>query len=354
MKKILASLLCALMALSLCVSAAFAVNEDVEGELVIYTSMYPEVIVMMDEALKAEFPNLVPGNDGSFFFQSGTSKLIPKIYGEMGENRDHPLNCDMFMVAEPAFSLEMKDYGYLHSFTVENADSLLRFAYDTEGYWYPVRVCNMVLACNPEKADSWTSKGVNVPRSFKDFAFDPSLKGYISMSDPLTSGTAYAAVVSLLEKYGEEYLDALSANGVMRESGSVAISKLQTGECAAIMILEESVLPFLVSGSTNLEVIYPEDGVILIPSTVMIVAEEYSKNCNTEAAEAVARFFLTEEGQALIMKGYMHSVLAGSDVCPEGSVPTDSLVQKDMGVDWDRAYHEREKIRELWTVKVTQ
>ena len=354
MKKFLAFFLCALAALSLCAPTAFAVNEDVEGELVIYTSMYPEVIVMMDEALKAEFPNLVPGNDGSFFFQSGTSKLIPKIYGEMGENRDQALNCDMFMVAEPAFSLEMKDYGYLHSFKVEGAENLLRFPYDPEGYWYPVRVCNMVLACNPEKAESWAAKGVNVPRSFKNFAFDPSLKGYISMSDPLTSGTAYAAVVSLIDTYGEEYLDALNANGVMRESGSVAIAKLQTGECAAIMILEESVLPYLVSGSTNLEVIYPEDGVILIPSTVMIVAEEYSKNCNTEAAEAVARFFLTEEGQALIMKGYMHSVLAGSDVFPGGSVPTDSLVKIDMGVDWDKAYHNREQIRELWTVKVTQ
>ena len=354
MKKFTALFLFVLMALSLCVPAAFAVNEDVEGQLVIYTSMYPEVIVMMDEALKTEFPNLVPGNNGSFFFQSGTSKLIPKIYGEMGENRDQPLDCDMFMVAEPAFSLEMKDYGYLHSFKVDGADTLFRFSYDPEGYWYPVRVCNMVLACNPEKAEAWASKGVSVPRSFKDFAFDPSLKGYISMSDPLTSGTAYAAVVSLLDTYGEDYLDALNANGVMRESGSVAIAKLQTGECAAIMILEESVLPFLESGSTNLEVIYPDDGVILIPSTVMIVAEEYSKNCNTEAAEAVARFFLTEEGQALIMKGYMHSVLAGSDVCPAGSVPTGSLIQKDMGVDWEKAYRDREKIRELWTVKVTQ
>ena len=353
MKKILSFILCSVMVLSICVSA-HAVNEDVEGELVIYTSMYPEVIVMMDEALKAEFPNLVPGNDGSFFFQSGTSKLIPKIYGEMGENRDQALDCDMFMVAEPAFSLEMKDYGYLHSFTVEDADTLLRFPYDPEGYWYPVRVCNMVLACNPEKADSWASRGVSVPRTFRDFAFDPSLKGYISMSDPLTSGTAYAAVVSLLDTYGEEYLDALSSNGVMRESGSAAIAKLQTGECAAIMILEESVLPFLASGSTNLEVIYPEDGVVLIPSTVMIVAEEYSKNCNTEAAEAVAQFFLSEEGQALIMKGYMHSVLAGFDVYPECSVPTDSLIEIDMGVDWDKAYHEREQIRELWTVKVTQ
>ncbi len=59
-------------------------EDEVEGELVIYTSMYPFAIEMMDEALKEKFPELVPGNDGSFFFYSGTTALITKIYGEMG------------------------------------------------------------------------------------------------------------------------------------------------------------------------------------------------------------------------------------------------------------------------------
>ena len=359
MKKWFCVILALILALSLG-SAAFAVDEDVTGELVIYTSMYKEIVDMMDEALKNEFPNLKPGNDGSFFFQAGTGSLITKIYGEMGDNRDQPLDCDMFMVAEPAFSLELKDYGYLHSFTVENADSLLRFPYDKDGYWYPVRVCNMVLAYNPDKKDAWADKNVNIPKSFKDFAYDPSLKGVISMGDPMTSGTTYAAVVSLTEKYGEEYLDKLAENKVMRESGSTAIAKLQSGECAALMILEESILKYLHDEEekgntvTNLEVIYPEDGVILIPSTVMIVAEEFSKNVNTDAAEAVAQWFLTKEGQEMIIKGYMHSVLKDMTEVPYHSVSTDELIQKDIGVDWEKAYHDREQIKETWTTKITQ
>ena len=93
MKKILALVLALILALSLG-STALAVNEEVEGELVIYSSMYQFVIDMMDEALKAEFPNLVPGNNGSFFFYGGTSSLITKIYGEMETGT---LGCDMFM-----------------------------------------------------------------------------------------------------------------------------------------------------------------------------------------------------------------------------------------------------------------
>ena len=335
-------------------------EDEVEGELVIYTSMYPFAIEMMDEALKEKFPELVPGNDGSFFFYSGTTALITKIYGEMGEKRDRPLDADMFMVAEPAFSLELKDYGYLHPFEVEDPDELLRFDYDEEGYWYPVRVLNMVLAYDPEMEDDWAKKGVSIPGSFRDFAYDPSLKGYISMSDPMTSGSAYASVVSLLDTYGEEYLDKLSENKVMRESGSTAIAKLQSGECAAIMILEESILKYINDEEEkgnevkNLKVIYPEDGVILIPSTVMIVAEEYSKNVNTEAAEAVAKWMLTEEAQEIIMKAYMHSVLASETSFPAHSIDTNRLIEMDMGVNWEKAFHEREAINKLWTEKVTE
>ena len=359
MKKLLCVTLTLIMLLSLS-TAAFAVNEDVEGELVIYTSMYKEIVAMMDEALKKEFPNLKPGLDGSFFCQGGTGTLITKIYGEMGDKRDQPLECDMLMVAEPAFSLELKDYGYLHSFKVADADNLLRFPYDAEGYWYPVRVCNMVLAYNPEKNDDWAAKGVNIPKTFKDFAYDASLKNYISMGDPMTSGTTYASVVALTDKYGDEYLEKLGENKVQRMSGSTAIEKLQSGECAALMILEESILKELYDGEqngnpvTNLEVIYPEDGVVLIPSTVMIVAEEFSKNVNTDAAEAVAQWFLSEEGQQMILKGYMHSVLKGMTDVPYQSISTDDLIKKDIGVDWNRAYHDREQILATWTDKVTQ
>ena len=357
MKKILALALALILTLSLG-STALAVNEEVEGELVIYSSMYQFVIDMMDEALKAEFPNLVPGNNGSFFFYGGTSSLITKIYGEMETGT---LGCDMFMVAEHAFSLELKDYGYLHSFEVDGAESLLRFPYDEEGYWYPVRVCNMVLAYNPEMEEAWAAKGVTIPKTFKDFANDPALKGLISMGNPLTSGTTFAAVASLTQDnhYGKDFLKGLAANEVMIESGSTALTKLQTGECAAIMILEESVLKVLKEADdagapiTNLACIYPEDGVVLIPSTVMTVAEDHSKNVNIEACEAVEKWLLSEEAQKLILHGYMHSVFAGMTEIPYKSISTEELIKKDLGVDWETAFRNREANNTAWTEIVT-
>ena len=341
MKKILALILCLIMSLT-AVSGAFAVNEDVEGKIMIYTSIYQFVIDMISEQLKAEFPNLEVE-----FFYGGTGTLQSKLSGEM-ESVEGVLGCDMMLVAEPAYSLELKEGGWLHQFEVENAAEVLRFPYDEEGYWYPVRVCNMVLAYNPEL---YTPD--QLPKTFKEFAEDPSLKGLISMGNPLTSGTTMAAVAALTDKYGYEYLTALGANDVMIESGSVALAKLQTGECKVIMILEESVLKERKENGSKLACIYPEDGVILIPSTAMIVAEEKSANMNVEACEAVANWLLSEAGQKLILEGYMHSVFAGMKEVPFDSVDTDGLIEKDMGVDWVRCYTQREEIRTEFQERVT-
>jgi iron(III) transport system substrate-binding protein len=86
----------------------------------------------------------------------------------------------------------------------------------------------------------------------------------------------------------------------------------------------------------------------------MIVAEEFSKNVNTEAAEAVASWLLTEEAQRVIMQGYMHSVLKGMAENPAGSVDTEQLIGKDLGVNWEKAYRERQEILKTWAEKVTR
>lgn len=345
MKKMTALLisLALLTASALPCSAAAVDPEDIEGDVVIYTSMYPFAIDMMTEALSEQFPNL-----NVEFFYGGTGELQTKLAGEMGTDLSGILGCDMLMVAEPSYSLELKEYGYLEPITVENADTLLRFDYDEEGYWYPVRALNMVLAYNPEMFSR-----DEVPNSFKEFAENENYKGLISMSDPLTSGTAMAAVTALSDLYGYEYFDALGKNKVMVESGSTAIAKLQTGECRAIMILEESILRVRKEDNSKLEVIYPDDGVILVPSTVMTVAEEKSANANIEACEAITDWLLSEEGQQYILAGYMHSVLSGMEEVPYDSISTDDLISMDIGVDWERCYHDRDEIRARFQEAVT-
>ena len=353
-KRLIPLVLALVLMLTGTAGSALAADESVSGEIVIYSSMYPFVLEMLDEALKAEFPNLKPGNGGSFFVYGGSTSLIKQIYEDM---KTGTLACDMMLVAEPALALELKEADYLEPVGVKSAASILRFPYDEEGYWYPVRVCNMVLAYNPELEAEWAAKGVTIPRTFRDFAHDPALKGLIAMGDPLFSGTTFAAVACLMQAdhYGRQYLQDLAANDVLVSSGGATLTALQNGEIAAAMILEESVLKKLKDAEdagepiTNLQCIYPEDGVILIPSPVMTVKEEHSRNRNIEACKAVERWFLTEAAQQYILKGFMHSVFADMQDIPYGSVETTKLMEKEMHVKWENAYFGREEINTVWT-----
>ena len=63
---------------------------------------------------------------------------------------------------------------------------------------------------------------------------------------------------------------------------------------------------------------------------------------------------LTEEAQEIIMQAYMHSVLAAETNIPAHSIDTNELIKMDIGVNWDKAYHQREQINNLWTEKVTK
>ncbi|HCC36398.1 MAG TPA: iron(III)-binding protein [Treponema sp.] len=306
-------------------------DTSVTGKIMIYTSMYEDIIEAVDKVLEEKFPNC----DIEFFY-GGTGALQSKISAEMAAGK---LGCDMLMVAEPAYSLELKELNMLHPYISKEA-SALAFDYDEEGYWYPVRICNMVLAYNPEKFAKTA-----IPNSLYDFAYDPSVKGFISMSNPLTSGTAMASVTALKDKYGYEYFAALGEQGVMVESGSVALTKLETGECKVIMILEESILKKREEDDSLLEVIYPTDGTINIPSTIMTVAAGLSANNNTAAAEKITDWFLSAEGQENIVAGWMHSVRANYPKLPYDAIPTAEILKNQMPVNWENCFRQREEIR---------
>ena len=117
-------------------------NAEITGKIVIYTSMYEDIIDKIKEKMKKEFPNLEVE-----FFQGGTGTLQSKIVAEMQSNK---LGADILMVAETSYALELKEKGILHAYVSKNAENLA-LDYDKEGYWYPVRISNMILAYNSEK-----------------------------------------------------------------------------------------------------------------------------------------------------------------------------------------------------------
>ena len=306
----------------------------VSGKLMIYTSIYPDIIEVVKPALKKAFPDL-----DVQWFQAGTETVITKISGEVAANK---VQADLLMVADPSYYLALKDKNLLLKYDAPNRKDVTADK-DSEGYWTGVRISNMIIAYNTAKVPA-----ADAPKTFKELA-DPKWQGKVAMPSPLLSGSAYVAVGTLADKYGWEYFDALKKNGMKVEAGNSAIqNKLITGEYLAAMILEENILKIMDKGEP-IKVVYPADGTIVIPSPIAI----FNSSQNQEAAKAVLNWWLSKEGQEAIVKGWMHSVR--DDVAPPKGAPAlKTFLGSSMKADWVKLAKELEKTKETFRARIME
>ena len=305
-----------------------------KGELMVYTSIHPDIIDNMCKPNVAKaFPEMKVN-----WFQGGTEKVVTKITGEIKAKK---IGADVLMVADPSYYLKLEDQKLLLPYKSKEEKNLINDK-AADGAWYAVRVCNMIIAYNADKL-----KAEDAPKNWTDLA-DPKWKGKIAMPNPMLSGTAYVAVGALADKYGWEYFDKLKANGLRVEEGNSAIqNKLLTGEYAAAMILEENILKLANTKKEPLKVIYPKDGVVQVPSPIAI----FNTTKNPEGAKALVDWWLSKEGQQAVVKGWMHSV-RGDVKEPIGSVPTKGLTDGKIKVDWRKLADNNAKIKEEFRKRV--
>lgn len=306
-------------------------TKEVTGTVMIYTSIYPDIIEMMKPEIKKALPNITVN-----FFQGGTESVVTKITGEMEAKK---VEADLLMVADPSYYLTLKEAGVLEKYdSPERANVSVK---DEEGYWTGVRISNMIIAYNTDRVSE-----ADAPKSFEDL-LDPKWKNKIAMPSPLLSGSAFVAAGALANKHGWEYFEKLKQNGLVVESGNTAVqTKILTGEYDAVIILEENMLKIAAKGEP-VKVVYPKDGVIMIPSPIAM----FNSSANPEASKMVLDWFLSAEGQQIIVKGWMHSVR--EDVAsPTGADPLKSFIGNTMKTDWEQFSKESEKIKETFRSKV--
>ena len=298
----------------------------ISGKLMIYTSIYPDIIEGVKPAIKKAFPDL-----DVQWFQAGTEKVITKLTGEIEAKK---IQADLLMVADPSYYLTLKDKNLLMKYDAPNRKDVTA-AKDADGYWTGVRISNMIIAYNTAKV-----KPEDAPKTFKELT-EPKWQNKVAIPSPLLSGSAYVAVGVLSDKYGWDYFSKLKANGAKVEAGNAAIqNKLITGEYLAGMILEENILKIMDKGEP-IKVVYPEDGTIVIPSPIAI----FTSTQNPEAAKALTNWWLSKEGQEAIVKGWMHSVRG--DVAPPKGAPElkTFLTKGDLKPNWDKLAKDMEKIK---------
>ena len=115
----------------------------VKGDLMVYTSIYPDIIDNMCKPNVAKaFPDMKVN-----WFQGGTEKVITKITGEIKAKK---IAADVLMVADPSYYLKLQEQGLLLPYKSKE-DANVISEKDKDGNWYGVRISNMIIAYNSNK-----------------------------------------------------------------------------------------------------------------------------------------------------------------------------------------------------------
>lgn len=241
----------------------------------VYTSIYKEFIGSIQKSFEAKNPQY-----RLQVYQAGSEKIQAKLEAEIASGH---IQADLLAISDPFYGSQLEKRGLLENTgrgtVAENYQSL------------------MVLIANKSVPSDQR------PKAFADLD-KPAFKNHVQMGSPLESGTMFAAVASLRDKYGWEYFERLRKNGLASSGGNAGvIQKVESGEKKFGIVLLENALAVLKKGSP-IEIIYPTDGSIAIPSVQVILKSAPHK----DGARAFANFLLSTEAQKILVASYMYSV----------------------------------------------
>ena len=262
MKKFLAFLLIAVMALS-CVS--FAAAEDrvgadpelvaaaqAEGELVVYGSCEEEYLQAACDGFEKLYGIKVTHQ------RLSTGEVQAKIEEENG----NPSADVWFGGTTDPYNICAKE-GLLMPYEAKNAAHLLGPAYrDADGCWYGIYKGILGFMVNTEELERMK---LEIPQDWADLLKE-EYKGLIWLSNYNTAGTAKLVVNTMLQMKGHDegiqYLVNLDKNiQVYTKSGSGPSKNVGTGECViGIGFLHDGITQIVDNGYENIQLIIPEDG----------------------------------------------------------------------------------------------
>ena len=272
--------------------AAVAPTDDAagpQGEVWVYTSMYPHVIEQLDALVRADLPGVAPK-----FFQGGSEKVAQRVEAEWAAGGSPAC---LLLTSDPAWYVDLADRGLLSPHLAPNVLQVDRGVVDPEGRWVASRLSMMVIAVDPQRVAP-----ADRPTSWADLA---RVADRASMPDPLASGTAFTTLALWAQAPGWEAVAAMRRGGLVAAGGgSAVVGRIESGERPIGVVLLENALQSKRKGA-SIEVVYPDDGAIVIPGPIALTA-----GCpNRAAAKAVYDLVLSPAGQRLLVGGDLYSVL---------------------------------------------
>lgn len=281
-------------------------GQEASGKITLYTSESQDLVNEMISDFKSKHPKVEVD-----IFRGGTGQVISKMDAEHHAGK---IQADVIWFADIEYFSKLAKSDMLEPYDSPNAADLSnKYKYEN-GKYYEIRQIFNVMAYN-------TAKMKEAPKSWNDL-YNPDLKGKIAIANPNYSGAAFQTLATFVQEpdMGWDYFNKLKDNTVkFEQSNGNLSSKLSSGEYWAVSVVDFMIRNAKAEGSP-VEVVWPEEGAILIPTPVGIL----SSSENKPAAKSLIDYLLSEDGQKFFVKqGYIP--VKDNVGSPEGAPSADTI-----------------------------
>ncbi len=280
-----------------------------EGKISYYSALELNVAERLAKAFEAKYPGIAVHVE-----RSGAERIYQRIAQEQGSG----INAvDVANSTDPAHYLDWKSKDWLAPYLPDDvAKHFPADQFDPDGLWATSCAWMEVIGYNTTLV-----KPEDAPKSYADL-LDPKWQGKIVKAHPGYSGAIMTATFVLSRELGWQFFERLAQQKILQvQSAADPPKKLLLGERAVMADGNDYNLALLKEQGKPVEVVYPSEGspLIIVPSGVF-------KNApNPNAARLFQSFFLSLEGQQLLVDEYAHHSFHGLVKDKSGRAPLSAL-----------------------------
>ncbi|MCD6470743.1 extracellular solute-binding protein [Candidatus Bathyarchaeota archaeon] len=274
-------------------------------------------------------------------WRGSEGKGIAKVRAEAAAGK---ITEDAIFLYDYETFLIWKDEGYLIPYVPPGAKDLI-VPPIPGGYGTPVIFSPLAFIVN---TDVLSKEGLEPPKSWKDLT-DPKWKGKIIAPDPLTSGTAFSIMETLIQLFGEDgYFDfwkKVHPNVHHYEESGITITTLVAkGEFPIGITYDYTMYDVKLKGYP-IDIIYPSEGVGYKTECVGILRDIPAERL--ELAKEFINWATSPKGMKWYAEvGHLYPTIPKGVTLPDYMTPWDKLPL----VHYDRAYfaENRDRLVKKW------
>lgn len=284
---------------------------------------------------------------GYSYLRMPTGEIVSRVIGNAASNK-----VDIILGGGADAHQLLANSGLLQKYASPVAQEIDPRFRSPEYYWTGIYVGPLAICINENRwRREFAGRGITKPETFKDL-LNPVFKGKIIMPDPLTSGTAYTLLASLIQLWGEEeaiaYFKRLHQNvGEYPKSGFTVAQKVAMGTyLIGIDFVHDQLL--MKQAGFNISYVIPPGAGWEIGCVSMV------KNCPHPKAAKAFIDFMTGKEAGQLHTNLTERISTRKDVAmPLAAKP---LIKLPINRDYNyvKAARMKDKYQRLWREKVRQ